>query len=141
MRLCPPLLRYRAPVLSNNMRSARKGMSLQSIVHAAGSRCLGSLIRPTPLRTVLKVIRNSPRALADYLYDSLRYFRYSSTFYYGTRDNRLSRINAMYHSVERGLALPEPQPGFGAKNIAYLLEAIDEYIRIFGIDSSLNPVA
>src|SRR5918994_6296350 len=114
------------------MRSALKGMPLPPIVQAAAARCLGSVIRPTQLRTVLKVIRNSPRAVADYLYDSLRYFRYSSTFYYGTRDNRLSRITAMYHSVERGLALPEPELGFGAQNIAYLLEAIDEYIRVFG---------
>ena len=111
------------------------------IVQAAASRCLGSVIRPTRLRTILKVIRNSPRAVADCLYDFLRYFRYSSTFYYGTRDNRLSRIKAMYHSVERGLALPEPELGFGAQNIAYLLEALEEYIRIFGIDSSLNPAA
>jgi nitroreductase len=123
------------------MRSARKGMSLPAIVQAAASWCLGSVIQPTRLRTVLKVIRNSPRAVADYLYDSWRYFRYSSTFYYPTRDNRLSRITAMYHSVERGLALPEPQAGFGAQNIAYLLEAIDEYIRLFGIDSTLTPAA
>jgi len=47
----------------------------------------------------------------------------------------------MYHSVERGLALPEPQLGFGAQNIAYLVEAIEEYIRRFGVDSSLNPAA
>jgi nitroreductase len=71
----------------------------------------------------------------------LRYFRYSSTFYYGTRHNRLSRITAMYHSVERGLALPEPTPGFGAENIAYLIEAIEEYVRRFGLDSALNPAA
>jgi nitroreductase len=123
------------------MRGASKGMSLPTIVKAATSMCLGSVIRPTRLRIVLKVIRNSPRAVADYLYDSLRYFWFSSTFYYGTRANRLSRITAMYHSVERGLALPEPKLGFGTQNIAYLLEAIDVYIRIFGVDSSLNPAA
>lgn len=116
-------------------------MSLLTIVKGTASRYLGSVIRPTRLRTVLKVIRNSPRAFEDYLYDSFRYFRYSSTFYYGTRDNLASRITAMYHSVERGLALPQPQPAFGAQNIAYLLEAINEYARIFGVDSSLNPAA
>jgi nitroreductase len=119
--------------------SARKGMSLRAIAKAAGAKYLGSVFRPTRLRTVLRIIRNSPHAVEDYLYDSLRYLWHSSTVYCGTRDNRLSRITAMYHSVERGLALPEPSPSFGARNIAYLIEAIEEYVRRFGADSSLNP--
>jgi len=114
---------------------------LRTLVQAASARCLGSVIRPTRLRTALKAIRNCPEVAGDLLYDSLRYLRHSSTFYYGTRDNRLSRITAMYHSVERGLALPAPTPGFGAQNIAHLVEAIEEYVRRFGMDASLNPAA
>jgi nitroreductase len=125
----------------SDMRSARKGMSLPTIVRAAARRCLGSVIRPTRLRTALKVIWNVPRAAADFFYDVSRYFRHSSTFYYPTRDNRSSRITAMYHSVERGLALPEPELSFGVQNIAYLLEAMDEYIHLYGIDESLNAPA
>lgn len=110
-----------------------------SILRTVVARCLGSVIRPTPLRTVLKVVRNSPEALSDYIYDSSRYLRYSSTFYYPERANRLSRITAMYHSVERGLALPEPRPGFGAENMMLLVEAIEEYVRRFGLDENLRP--
>jgi len=123
------------------MRGASKGTPLPAIVKAAASRYLGSEIRPTRLRTVLKALKGSPRALGDYLYDSLRYFRYSSTFHYRSRENLASRITAICHNVERGLALPDPRPGFGASNIAYLLEAIDTYIDRYGIDSSLNPSA
>lgn len=116
-------------------------MSLQTILRLATSRCLGSELRPTRLRTLLKTMRNSPHAVADYLYDSMRYFRYSSTFHYGSRDNLASRITATYHAVERGLALPDPRPGFGASNIAYLIEAVDAYVDRYGIDRSLNPTA
>jgi nitroreductase len=119
----------------------RKGISLPTVVKTIISRFLGSEIRPTPLRIILKMAKNSGRAVGDYLYDALRYFRYSSTFYYWNRDNLASRITALYHSVERGLALPEPQAGFGAQSITYLLGAIDEYIRRYGIDGSLNPSA
>lgn len=123
------------------MRSVRKERLLPTLVQSVVSRYLGSVIRPTLLRIFLKVIRNLPEAVLDYLYDFSRYFRYSSTFYYGSRNNRLSRITAMYHSVERGLALPEVIPGFGAQNIAYLVEAIEEYIRIFDVDNTLSPAA
>ncbi len=105
------------------------------------SHWLGSVIRPTRLRTILKLVRNAPRAAADYFYDAGRYFRYSSTFHYSGRASRLSRITAMYHSVERGLALPDPRPGFGAQNMAYLIEAIDDYVSRYGIDDALAPAA
>lgn len=111
------------------------------LVRMLVSWCVGSVIQPTRLRTVLKIIRNSPDAIEDYLYDSFRFFRHSSTFYYGTRESRLSRITAMYHSVERGLALPAPDLGFGAQNIAYLVEAIDSYIDAFGLDHALSAAA
>lgn len=116
-------------------------MLLGTIVKAAADKYLGSEIRPTSLRTTLKMVKNSRRAVGDYVYDSLRYFRYSSTFHYATRDNLVSRITASYHGVERGLALPEPRPGFGEKNIAYLIGAIEEYIRRYGIDDTLKPAA
>ncbi len=122
------------------MRSASKG-ALSKIARSMASSYLGSELRPTRLRTVLKTIKNTPHSLRDHLYDSLRYLRYSSTFWYGSRDNLASRITATYHAVERGLALPEPRPGFGASNIGYLVEAVHEYIDRHGLDSSLSPSA
>jgi nitroreductase len=111
------------------------------LLQTLASRWLGSVIQPTRLRTFLKVLRNSPDAIEDYLYDSFRFLLHSSTLYYGTRENRLSRITAMYHSVERGLALPAPHVGFGAQNVAYLVEAIDSYLDAFGLDQALNAAA
>jgi nitroreductase len=116
-------------------------MSMPGILKAFAGRLLGSEIRPTRLRTILKIVRNSKRAAGDYLYDATRYFRYSSTFVYRTRANLAAKITATYHSVERGLALPDPRPGFGASNMAYLIAAIDEYVRKYGIDESLTAAA
>lgn len=118
-----------------------KGTSSAARLKTLVARMLGSESRPTPLRIILKIIRNLWRAVGDYVYDAARYFRYSSTFYYRDRDNRSARITALCHSVERGLALPEPQAAFGARNIGHLLQAIDEYVRRYGIDVSLNPSA
>lgn len=116
-------------------------MPLLATVKRATESLLGSVITPTPLRIVLKIVKNSKRAAGDYLYDAIRYFRYSSTFFYRTRENLGARITAMYHSVERGLALPDPRPGFGAQNIAYLITAIDDYIRKYGMHESLARAA
>jgi nitroreductase len=110
-----------------------------SVTKATVIRCLGTELRPTRLRIILKMVKNSRCYIGDYLYDLLRFARHSSTFRYATRESLASKIMATCHAVERGLALPDPRPGFGEKNIAYLLEAIDEYIRRFGIDSSLCP--
>jgi nitroreductase len=117
------------------------GQRRRSLLGTLKAGVLGSEIRPTPLRTVLKIVRSSKRAAGDYLYDAVRYFRFSSTFFYSTRDNLAARITATYHAVERGLALPDPQPGFGARNIGYLIAAIDEYIRRYGMDESLGSSA
>lgn len=104
-------------------------------------KLLGSEIRPTKLRVILKSAKHARRALGDCAYDFWRYFRYSSTFHYETRDNLSARLTAICHNVERGLALPEPRPGFGAENMAYLLKVIEEYIGRYGLDSSLDPAA
>ena len=101
----------------------------------------GSEIRPTRLRIFLKSIKYSRRNLGDFIYDFSRYFRHSSTFLYGSRENLASRITAIYHNVEKGLSLPDPRPGFGGDNIGYLVKAIQEYVDRFGLDTSLRPSA
>src|SRR5699024_9657607 len=39
-----------------------------------------------------------------------------------------------YHKIEKALALPKPRVGFGKKQIAYLVEALENYVTNFGWD-------
>lgn len=102
---------------------------------------LGSELRPTRLRVWLKFARYFHWFVRDYGRDAKRYIQHSSTFDYKLKRNLQQRVVAMYHNVEKGLALPAPRPGFGADNIRYLLSAIEEYITRFGIDKSLQAPA
>lgn len=111
------------------------------LVQRAAARWLGSEVRPTRLRSGLKAVRNLPRIVGDHSYDARRYYLHSSTLHYLSRESLAARITSTSHAVERGLALPEPRPGFAVHSVAYLLDAIEEYIRRFGIDGALRSPA
>ena len=65
--------------------------------------------------------------LRDYLYDYRRFTRYSSALDPKISPQaRLARITKAYHMIEKGLALPEPRPGFGQEPIAMLLAEVPE---------------
>jgi nitroreductase len=42
------------------------------------------------------------------------------------------------HGIEKGLALPEPTPGFGGEKVALLIETIEKYFRGFGDDPLID---
>lgn len=46
-----------------------------------------------------------------------------------------------YHAVEKGLALREPRPAFGAPRIAALADVVEQYINCYGIDSVTSITA
>lgn len=54
-------------------------------------------------------------------YDMKRFYRYSGVFRkYRYPAAQTAEITKLYHMIEKGLALPEPRPGFGAWAIAGL---------------------
>jgi nitroreductase len=64
---------------------------------------------------------------ADYVYDFRRYARHSAAI--GGTNSALSRaalITKEYHRIEKGMALPEPRPGFGRASILRLLRLTPE---------------
>jgi nitroreductase len=67
------------------------------------------------------------RLCRDYLHDARRYARWSHS---GRADTTLRQrefaILKSYHSIEKGLSLPEPRPGFGKMKINNLITKIDE---------------
>lgn len=63
--------------------------------------------------------------LRNYLYDYGRFKTHSSAFGRPVSDEALAaQITKEYHKLEKGLALPEPRPGFGAATIDFLLDAV-----------------
>ena len=58
----------------------------------------------------------------DYVYDLIRYARYSNTY---NRLNSFHKLEAMivahYHVIEKGLSLPESRPGFGKDVVLALI--------------------
>lgn len=65
--------------------------------------------------------------LRNYLYDYRRFKAHSSAFDRGMSDEALAaRITKEYHKVEKGLALPEPRPGFGIATIDWLIETVPQ---------------
>lgn len=54
-------------------------------------------------------------------YDAWRFYRYSGVILKGrSRASRAAQITKLYHMIEKGLALPDPRPGFGAWAISGL---------------------
>ncbi len=62
-------------------------------------------------------------------YDAWRFWRYASNHRIGgrTQSQRLAAISASYHTVEKGLAMPEPRAGYGRDNIVRLMGLIHDY--------------
>ncbi len=69
-------------------------------------------------------------------YDTRRFIRWS--FAFGapkTRSQMRAFLTMKYHTFEKGLALPEPRPGFGQDKLADLLAVLVPYEQRFGCDA------
>jgi len=90
---------------------------------------------PPVLQQVLRRVRVSVGLCRAYRYDRLRFLRFSSALGYASnRHNLASRITGSYHGVEKGLALPDPRPGFGSAALGQLIDCLDEYLARYGDD-------
>jgi hypothetical protein len=69
-------------------------------------------------------------------YDGRRYVWFSSTVGpFATRDNLAAKVTERYHGIEKGLSLPSPRPGFGARNVTALIRLTERYEREHGFDA------
>lgn len=74
-------------------------------------------------------------------YDLVRYWRYSSSLgATRSRMNLKAAITERYHSIEKGLSLPNPRPGFGSKPLKSLLDLVEVYVADFGNDDLIMTV-
>jgi nitroreductase len=87
---------------------------------------------PPKIRQQLKSWRKkrtiTNRLKSNFYYDYNRFKTYACPDRFFRHEEHLrSYIIMLYHSVEKGLALPEPRPGFGKDKIDMLLDALELY--------------
>lgn len=88
---------------------------------------------PQPVAEVLKWIKRIALLLANCSYDFWRYVKFSSAVFRGDSEEKLrALITIHYHSIEKGLSLKNPRPGFGVSAIKTLLEHISLYVLRYG---------
>lgn len=71
-----------------------------------------------------------------YFYDCKRYMAYSATNNIDSRVNLEAQIIKGYHSIEKGLTMPEIRLGFGGDKIMSLIDLCEKYINNYGVYSS-----
>lgn len=85
---------------------------------------------PTPLKRLYRLVKGTSSSLGAWSYDAVRFAKYSGTF---TKERnsaaRIAEITKIYHTIEKGLALPQPRPGFGKENIKNLCEKVRKAIQ------------
>jgi hypothetical protein len=90
---------------------------------------------PAPVKAALKRRLNYIRLLGAELADVRRYRRYSTAFAPpSTRSQMRGHLVFDYHRIEKGLALPEPRPGFGRETILKLIRDLAAYRHEHGED-------
>lgn len=90
---------------------------------------------PGPLRRGTRAAIIYKRLIGNYWYDMRRYARSSSTIVKDyPRENYRALITMDYHRLEKGMALPEVRPRFGAAVLKRLQRDLPAYIDRFGHD-------
>lgn len=73
--------------------------------------------------------------LRECLYDFNRVRRYSSAVHFGDGAEKLKVLLTMaYHSLEKGMSLRNPRPGFGQQHARTLVARLDRYLTCCGVD-------
>jgi nitroreductase len=80
------------------------------------------------------------RVASAYAYDSERFMTYSAACLplqvkagqSYNKDQFRAILTIEYHRLEKGLSVPEPRPGFGARVAEQLCGLVDHYISLFG---------
>ncbi len=89
------------------------------------------------LRTQAKIVRDTLIVAGNCWYDFVRVLRHTSAVTTGnSREKLAALITIGYHGIEKGLALPEPRPGFGALQVSILISRLERYGAAFGFDEN-----
>ena len=92
---------------------------------------------PRPVKRGLLVMWRVVELANNYLYDYGRFFRWSMIKKnYPSQTAFRADITRTYHSLEKGLALPQPRVGFGAEKAGQLLGMLETYAARYGLDET-----
>jgi len=85
----------------------------------------------------MKLGRDALSLANAFWHDYLRVLRYSSAVCTGDTQGKLAALITMgYHGIEKGLALPQPRPGFGKPEVSLLISRLERYGMAFGFDET-----
>lgn len=84
-------------------------------------------------KSIIKIVKNILKPywsiyqlMYMFYYDGYRYIRYSGVFSKKSSPSLRALVTKRYHMIEKGLALPEPRPGFGKENVELLCKLTHE---------------
>jgi hypothetical protein len=77
-------------------------------------------------------LADEARLLREHLYDWRRYRRESFVLGARVQAHRQAMLHILAHSLEHGMALPEPRPGFGVDKAASLLRKTESWLADHG---------
>lgn len=90
-------------------------------------------VLPTWAAEAAKIVKRIYLLVANYAYDFWRYTKYSSAVFRGDTEEKMrALITIHYHSIEKGLSLPNPRPGFGKHALKELLDHMQRYLDAYG---------
>lgn len=75
------------------------------------------------------------------LYDLRLFLKYKwKVGSFKTKNQYVAFLTKQYHTVEKGLALPNPREGFGQSKIKDIIKYGSEYLTIYGTDSLMSYI-
>lgn len=77
-------------------------------------------------------IADEARLLREHIYDWRRYRRESFVLGARVQAHRQAMLHILAHSLEHGMALPAPRPGFGVEKAASLLRKTEAFLAEYG---------
>lgn len=90
---------------------------------------------PSPLLKTLRKVKIEIVLISNYFHDFCMYHRHSATINpYKTKSMYQAHIIKNYHSLEKGLSVKNPRPGFGRAVVMELIEELNEYASCYGTD-------
>lgn len=90
-------------------------------------------VLPKRVAEYAKYVKRFYLLFTNSIYDYWRYSKYSSAVFRGNTEEKLrALITIHYHSIEKGLSLAKPRPGFGVLAINTLIEHVQRYLDAYG---------
>lgn len=93
---------------------------------------------PRQILRLFCLFRDVLREVAGSCFDSLIFIRWYGRSMTRSREADRAELTATYHILEKGLALGQPRPGFGAECRDRVLMLLDEYCQRWGRDDVIE---